>query len=311
MSSPKPSPPDWLRAMSSAHCRVTPAAGLAPYTWLRCGGNADWLIEPETDAALAFALTCIPQSLPVTVLGAGSNILVRDGGVAGIVIKLGRGFRFIKPVEAHAIHVGAAVPDQHLARIAARHSLGGYEFLIGIPGLVGGALRMNAGCHGHDISDRVIAAAGYDRNGHKHFFTAAEMKFDYRSCAIAETIIFTEAWLRGYADDSQAIRSRMASLVQQRITDQPAGARSGGSAFRNPSSNRAWQLIDHAGCRGLRQGDAMLSDKHCNFLVNLGSATAHDLEAVGETARSHVRTMLGVSLEWEIRILGQHLQASG
>ena len=282
--------------------RVTACAPLAPYTWFRVGGPAQMLHAPTDAAALARAIHAWDG--PVTPIGVGSNLLVRDGGIDGLVVRLGRGFAGIT-VEGTRIRAGAAVPDAKLAQAAADAGLAGLEFLRGIPGTVGGAVRMNAGCHGTETRDRLVEATVVFRDGTTRTLSNGDLGFAYRHSDLPEDAIVTEAVFEGTPDDPATIAARMAELMTARETAQPVREKTGGSTFRNPPGESAWKLIDAAGCRGLRVGGAQVSEKHCNFLVNHGEATAADLETLGEAVRDRVRDTSGHDLHWEIRRVGR------
>jgi UDP-N-acetylmuramate dehydrogenase len=243
----------------------------------------------------------------VVVIGLGSNLLVRDGGVPGVVIRLGRGFSQIAIEPGHAIRVGTAVPDVKLARAAADAGIAGLAFYRGIPGCVGGALRMNAGAHGRETKDGFVEARAVDRQGATHVLTAADMQFTYRHCGVPGDFIFTEAVYAGSAGDPAEIARQMEEVAAYREASQPIKERTGGSTFKNPPANSAWKLVDAAGCRGLRVGGAKVSEMHCNFLINDRNATAEDVERLGETVRARVRAASGVTLQWEIIRLGDPL----
>jgi len=260
-----------------------------------------FVIEDEAD--LAYALAHLPRDLPVTVVGLGSNLIVRDGGVPGVVIRLGRGFGDIA-VEGTRLRVGAAVPDVRVARAAQEAGVAGLAFMRGIPGAVGGALRMNGGAYGRETKDVLIEVRGVDRNGTMRTFTNAEMGFSYRHCGVGDDVIFTQALFHGEPGDPQKIAAEMEAITEAREATQPVKSRTGGSTFKNPPGAKAWQLIDNAGCRGLKRGDAQVSELHCNFLINLGNASAADIESLGETVRARVKDTSGVELEWEIKRIG-------
>jgi UDP-N-acetylmuramate dehydrogenase len=283
--------------------RLLANQSLAELTWFRVGGPAQVLFVPEDEADLAYALGRLPRDLPVTVVGLGSNLIVRDGGVPGVVIRLGRGFGDVA-VAGTRVRVGAAVPDLRVARAAQEASVTGLAFMRGIPGAVGGALRMNGGAYGRETKDVLIEARGVDRNGAILTFTNAEMGFSYRHCSVADDVVFTQALLQGEHGDPQKIAAEMEAITGAREATQPVKSRTGGSTFKNPPGGKAWQLIDAAGCRGLKRGDAQVSELHCNFLINLGSASAADVEALGETVRARVKDTSGVDLEWEIKRIG-------
>ena len=282
--------------------RVSERAALAPYTWFRVGGAAEILYAPEDTDALADALR--EWDGPVLPIGVGSNLLVRDGGIEGLVVRLGRGFAGIT-VEGETIRAGAAVPDAKLAQAAQRAGLAGLEFYRGVPGTVGGAVRMNAGCHGTETCDRLIEATVVFRDGSVRTLSNDALGFAYRHCDLPEEAVVVEAVFRGTPDEPEAIAKRMADLMAAREEAQPVREKTGGSTFRNPPGESAWKLIDAAGCRGLWVGDAQVSEKHCNFLINHGEATAADLETLGETVRARVLAASGHDLHWEIRRVGR------
>ncbi len=277
---------------------------LAPLTWFRCGGPAEVLFTPVDETDLALFMERCPSGVPVTVIGAGSNLLVRDGGLAGVVVRLGRGFAGLS-VDGEELLAGAAVPDVKLASAAAQAGLAGLAFLRGIPGQVGGALRMNGGAYGAEVADVLASARGIDRDGAARDYTADDMDFTYRHSGIAADVIFTRARFRGRFGDPEAIRSEMAQITASRTATQPVNTRTGGSTFKNPPGAKAWELVDRAGCRGLVHGDAQVSPMHTNFLINRGAATAADIEALGELVRTRVLENSGVALEWEIARIGR------
>ncbi|MBV8699224.1 MAG: UDP-N-acetylmuramate dehydrogenase [Bradyrhizobium sp.] len=284
--------------------RLLANESLAPLTWFRVGGCAQVLFTPADEDDLAYFLTNLPGELAVTVVGVGSNLIVRDGGVLGVVIRLSpRGFGEAT-AEDDIISAGTAVLDKRVAEIAAAASLSDLEFFFGIPGTVGGALRMNAGANGAETKDVLIDAVGIDRAGNKHILTNADMKFVYRASGIDPGIIFTSARFRGTAAAPESIRARMNEVQTHRETAQPIRDKTGGSTFKNPPGNSAWKLIDAAGCRGLRVGGAQVSEMHCNFLINTGNATGHDIETLGETVRARVKETSGIELQWEIKRIG-------
>lgn len=289
--------------------RLTADAALGPQTWFRAGGPAEVLFRPADVEDLATFMAGLPSDVPVTVLGVGSNILVRDGGVKGVVIRLLRGFTGIS-VEGHEIVAGAGALDLNVALTARDHALAGLEFLSGIPGTVGGALRMNAGAYEGDLAQVLVSAEAVDRTGEVHRVPANAMGFSYRHSDAPAGWIFTAARLRATPGDQLAIARRIAEIDAARTDSQPR-SRTGGSTFVNPPGLKAWQLIDQAGCRGLRIGAAQVSEKHCNFLINLGEATATDIESLGEEVRRRVREKTGVQLEWEIRRIGASAGRAG
>jgi len=279
-------------------------APLKDLVWFRAGGNAEILFRPADAGDLATFLYAKPQGLRVTVIGVGSNLLVRDGGIPGVVVRLPASFGKIS-VEGTRIRAGAAALDAAVARAAADAGIAGLEFLRGVPGTIGGALRMNAGCYGRELKDVLIEAVALDAQGERHVLSAAEMGFTYRHSAVPEDWIFVEALLEGVPDDAAAVRTRMEKLVAEREASQPIRSKTGGSTFKNPPGLKAWALIDEAGCRGLTHGGAQVSEMHCNFLINTGEASAADLEALGEEVRARVKEKSGVALEWEIKRVGQ------
>ncbi|NYZ15723.1 UDP-N-acetylmuramate dehydrogenase [Azospirillum sp. RWY-5-1] len=295
--------PHLIDVMPRVRGRLTADAPLAPVTWFRVGGPAEVMFRPADAEDLAVFLDALPDEVPVTVIGVASNLLVRDGGVPGVVIRLGRGFADIDAAGTD-VTAGAAALDLNVAAVARDAGIGGLEFLSGIPGTIGGALRMNGGAYGREMRDVLIAAQGVDRRGARLTFTAAEMGFTYRHSAVPDDVIFTGALLRGTREDPAVIGARMDDIAAKRADTQPVRARTGGSTFKNPPGRKAWELIDAAGCRGLTVGVAQVSEKHCNFLLNLGGATAADLETLGEEVRRRVFDRFGIMLEWEIKRIG-------
>jgi UDP-N-acetylmuramate dehydrogenase len=279
-------------------------AALSDLTWFRVGGPAEVLYSPADEADLAYFLRETPRNIPVTVIGLGSNLLVRDGGIGGVVIRLGRGFGDITIEENSRLRAGAAVPDVKVARAAADAGIAGLSFYRGIPGCVGGALRMNGGAHGRETCEVVVEARAIDRAGKVHVLPVAELHYAYRHCGAPDDLIFTEALFHGDPGDPAAILAEMDDIAAYREQAQPIKSRTGGSTFKNPPGNKAWQLIDAAGCRGLRVGGAHVSEMHCNFLINEGAATGADIEELGETVRARVKANSGIELEWEIKRLG-------
>jgi UDP-N-acetylmuramate dehydrogenase len=277
---------------------------LAEFTWFRVGGPAEALFMPEDEEDLAYFLQNLPLEVPVTVIGLGSNLIVRDGGVPGVVVRLGRGFNAVAVEDGHRVRAGTAVPDVKVARAAQEAAIDGLSFMRGIPGGIGGALRMNGGAYGRETKDALVEARGVDRRGAVHVFSNADMRYSYRHCGIADDVIFTQALFQGAAGDGAAIAAEMNRITDAREATQPIKSRTGGSTFKNPPGRKAWQLIDAAGCRGLVVGDAQVSELHCNFLINRGHATAADIETLGETVRARVFDNSGVTLDWEIKRIG-------
>ncbi len=280
-------------------------ANLAKTTWFRAGGRAEILFRPEDEDDLAAFMMQRPADLPVTVIGVGSNLLVRDGGIPGVTIRLGRGFTTIE-VEDDDVRTGAGAPDLQVAKVAAQAGLTGLEFLVGVPGTIGGAVRMNAGAYGRETVDIIVAARVVDPRGAVHELLPEHLGHSYRHSSIPEGWIFTRATLRGAPGDKAGITARMEEIQNSRTESQPTRERTGGSTFRNPPGRKAWELIDRAGCRGLRRGDAMVSERHSNFLINTGKATATELEELGEEVRLRVFESQGVRLDWEICRVGRH-----
>lgn len=281
-------------------------ADLSKINWFNVGGKADVMFRPKDTEDLAYFIQHCPKDIPVTVLGVGSNLLVRDGGIEGVVIRLGREFATIRVnKERSLIHAGAGALDFNVAQLALEHHIGGMEFLVGIPGTIGGAVAMNAGAYLSDIASIVQEVEAVDETGMVHYLSPDDIGFIYRGNTLPEGMIFTKAILQGKAEDYAVIQSRMEEINHKRQSTQPVREKTSGSTFRNPPNHKAWQLIDQAGCRGLRVGDAMVSEKHCNFFINMGNATAQDIETLGETVRQRVQEHSGVLLEWEVKIVGR------
>ena len=284
--------------------RLKAEAPLKDFTWFRAGGPAEVLYSPADEADLGYFLRETPSGIPVTIIGLGSNLLVRDGGIEGVVIRLGRGFGEIRIEDDHRLRAGTAVPDVKVARAAADAGIAGLSFYRGIPGCVGGALRMNGGAHGRETKEVLVEARAVDRQGGIHVLPVAELHYEYRHCGAPEDFIFTEALFQGEPGEPEAILAEMDGIAAYREQAQPIKSRTGGSTFKNPPGKKAWQLIDAAGCRGLMVGDAKVSEMHCNFLINEGNATGADIETLGETVRARVKETSGIELEWEIKRLG-------
>ena len=307
---PSPEFPDYMASIIPVvQGRLTANYDMSRIAWFRVGGTAEVLFRPHDVPDLVNFLTRLPSDVPVTVVGVASNLLVRDGGIPGVTIRLGRAFAEMHVLDDRII-VGSAALDIHVARTAADYQREGCEFLSGIPGTIGGALRMNAGAYGREISDLVLDVTAVDRQGHVHAVMAQDMGFAYRHCAAPEGWIFTQATLRGDKGNLDKIQAEMQRIAHSRQDSQPIRSRTGGSTFANPEGKKAWELIDHAGCRGLRHGGAMVSEQHCNFLINTGTATAADIETLGETVRQRVQRACGIQLHWEIRRVGVHATGS-
>lgn len=284
--------------------RYTADAPLNGVTWFRVGGTAEVMFRPADREDLLSFLRDKPVDVPVTVFGVGSNLLVRDGGIPGVVLRLGRGFADIQ-ADGHDILCGAAALDLNVATAAKLEEIGGLEFLCGIPGTIGGALRMNAGAYGRETKDVLVWAEAVDPQGVAHRLQPEDMGFAYRKSSVPADWIFLGARLQGHAGDPATIAKKMSEIQTSRSESQPIRTRTGGSTFKNPPGEKAWQLIDRAGCRGLKHGGAMVSELHCNFLINTGAATADDIERLGEEVRARVLADSGITLEWEIRRIGQ------
>jgi UDP-N-acetylmuramate dehydrogenase len=296
--------PDLKAAMPKLRGRLLANLSLAELTWFRVGGPAQVLFTPSDEDDLAYFLAHLPGELPVYVLGVGSNLIVRDGGMPGVVIRLSpRGFGETG-AEHDIVSAGAAALDRRVAETAAAANISGLEFFFGIPGTIGGALRMNAGANGGETKDVLLEATGIDRGGRKHRFTNADMKFVYRNSGVDASVIFTSARFRGAIAAPELIRARMNEVQNHRENAQPIREKTGGSTFKNPPDHSAWKLIEAAGCRGLRVGGAQVSEMHCNFLINTGGATGHDIEVLGETVRARVKENSGIELHWEIKRVG-------
>ncbi|WP_027529480.1 UDP-N-acetylmuramate dehydrogenase [Bradyrhizobium sp. WSM3983] len=291
-------------AMPDLRGRMLANQSLAELTWFRVGGPAQVLFTPADEDDLAYFLAQLAGDIPVYVVGVGSNLIVRDGGIAGVVIRLAPRAFGEAIASGDVVTAGAAALDKRVAEVAAGANIGGLEFYFGIPGTIGGALRMNAGANGGETKDVLIEARGVGRDGTKHVFSNADMKFVYRNSGVDPSITFTSARFRGEIRDAEAIRARMAEVQSHRETAQPIREKTGGSTFKNPPGHSAWKLVDTAGCRGLRVGGAQVSEMHCNFLINTGDATAHDIETLGETVRERVKAKSGIELHWEIKRIG-------
>jgi UDP-N-acetylmuramate dehydrogenase len=293
-----------MAKLPKARGRLEPNVSMADLTWFRTGGPAEILFTPADEEDLADFLAHLDTDVPVTPVGVGSNLLVRDGGIKGVVVRLGRGFGQIEPLEHYRILAGAAIPDVKVARFALDKGIGGLTFLRGIPGTIGGALRMNGGAYGGETKDVLVEARGVDRRGCQLVLSNKDMKYAYRHCGASEDIIFTAAVLQGEKGNPAEIAAAMEEITSRRESTQPVKTRTGGSTFKNPTGAKAWQLIDQAGLRGFAIGPAKVSELHCNFLINEGGATAAQLEELGETVRRRVQQTSGIDLEWEIKRIG-------
>ena len=295
---------DLLTRLPDVRGRLAPGAALSEITWFRVGGPAEVLFTPADEDDLVQFLKGLDPDIPVLPIGVGSNLLVRDGGVPGVVIRLGRGFGAVTVEEGNRLRTGAAVPDVKVARSALDAGIAGLTFLRGIPGTIGGALRMNGGAYGRETKDVLIEARAVDRQGNVSTLSLADMQYSYRHCGAPEDLIFVEALLQGEPGDPETISADMQAITEAREATQPVRSRTGGSTFKNPDGGKAWELIDKAGMRGYAVGPAHVSEKHCNFLINEGGATAADLETLGETVRAKVLETSGISLQWEIKRVG-------
>ena len=292
--------------VSEIRGRLTPDAPMSKITWFQVGGPADLLFSPADEDDLAGFLKILPEDVPVLVVGIGSNLLVRDGGIEGVVIRLsGKGFGQIENIAGHKLIAGAACPDKRLAGAALEAGLGGFEFYHGIPGAIGGALRMNAGANGTETTNCVIEVRALDRKGERQVLTHADMGYSYRHSGADKDLIFTSAVFEGVPTDKADIQKAMDEVQLHRETVQPIREKTGGSTFKNPLPHSSWKLVDEAGMRGHQIGGAQMSEMHCNFMINTGGATAHDLETLGETVREKVHQNSGILLEWEIKRLGR------
>ena len=285
--------------------RMTPNAEMDKITWFRAGGLADALYQPADEEDLAAFLKAVPQDVPITVVGIGSNLLVREGGIPGFVVRLSaKGFGEAEMIGPNRIRAGAATPDKRVAAVALEAGIGGFHFFHGIPGGIGGALRMNAGANGVETRERVVEVRALDRKGEVHILSNADMGYAYRHSAAPKDYIFTSAVFEGHPEDRETIKAAMAAVQNHRETVQPIREKTGGSTFKNPEGTSAWKEIDKAGCRGLMIGGAQMSPLHCNFMINTGTATGYDLEHLGETVRARVLENSGIRLQWEIKRIG-------
>ena len=285
--------------------RITPDAEMEKITWFRAGGLAEALYQPADEEDLAAFLRAVPEEIPLTIVGIGSNLLVREGGIPGFVIRLSaKGFGDAEAISATQVRAGAAAPDKRVAAVAYEAGIGGFHFYHGIPGGIGGALRMNAGANGVETRERVVEVRALDRKGNLHVLSNADMGYAYRHSSAPAGLIFTSALMEGHPEDRDAIKAAMDAVQNHRETVQPIREKTGGSTFKNPEGTSAWKEIDKAGCRGLMIGGAQMSPMHCNFMINTGNATGYDLEYLGETVRARVLEKSGIRLHWEIKRLG-------
>ncbi len=293
-----------LKKLPAVRGRLEPNAPLADLTWFRAGGAAEVLFTPADEDDLSAFLKEKQKDIPIYVIGVGSNLLVRDGGVPGVVIRLGRAFMDVALEGENRVRAGTAALDVRVARFAAENSIDSLTFLRGIPGSIGGALRMNGGAYGGETKDVLVEARGFDVQGNLHVLSNADMKYTYRHCGASEDLIFTSALLRGKLGVQADIQAAMDKITESREATQPIKSRTGGSTFKNPPGHKSWALIDAAGMRGFNVGPAKVSELHCNFLINEGGATATQIEELGETVRARVKANSGIALEWEIKRIG-------
>jgi len=291
--------------LSGLRGRLTPDTGMDKITWFRAGGPAQVLFQPADEEDLSSFLKAVPEEVPILVVGIGSNLLVRDGGVPGFVVRLStKGFGEVDQVSETQLRAGAATPDKRVAAAALEAGLAGFHFYHGIPGGMGGALRMNAGANGVETRERVVEVRALDRKGEVHVLSNADMGYAYRHSSASSDLIFTSVLFEGTPGEHEAIKQAMDEVQHHRETVQPVREKTGGSTFKNPEGTSAWKEIDKAGCRGLRVGGAQMSEMHCNFMINTGTATGLDLETLGETVRARVFENSGIRLHWEIKRLG-------
>ncbi|MEO9338125.1 UDP-N-acetylmuramate dehydrogenase [Mesorhizobium sp. SB112] len=294
--------------LSGLRGRLTPDAEMEKITWFRAGGVADVLFQPADEADLAAFLKAVPREIPILVVGIGSNLLVREGGIRGFVVRLSaKGFGEVEIIDATHLRAGAATPDKRVASAALEAGIGGFHFYYGIPGAIGGALRMNAGANGVETRERVVEVRALDRKGELHILSNADMGYAYRHSSASADLIFTSALFEGYPEDKTVIKEAMDAVQHHRETVQPIREKTGGSTFKNPEGTSAWKEIDAAGCRGLMIGGAQMSPMHCNFMINTGTATGYDLEYLGESVRVRVLENSGIRLHWEIKRIGEFL----
>jgi len=290
--------------MPTVRGKLAGNAALAPLVWFKSGGEAEWLFEPRDEQDLKDFLRDLDPEMPVMALGLGSNLIVRDGGVPGVVVRLGKAFARIERVDATTLRCGGGASGILVSSTARDAGIAGLEFLRGIPGTVGGFVRMNGGAYGREVKDVLVSARVALRDGTIEEWPLERLGYTYRHSAVPEGAVVIEATLRGVPGKSEAIGAEMDAIARAREESQPLRSRTGGSTFKNPPGHKAWALIDAAGCRGLKLGDAQVSEKHCNFLLNLGSATSADIEALGEEVRRRVHDKTNITLEWEIQRVG-------
>lgn len=297
---------DYKKKLLAKFPQIRQDYDISKVSWFQAGGTAEMFFKPQTKQELKDFLEFCPQEVPIFTFGVGSNIIIRDGGIRGVVIRLGREFALCEIKTKDTIYAGAACLDVNLAQFAMQNSLSGLEFFSGIPGTIGGAVKMNAGAYGVETKDVLIESYAYDLAGNYHVISAADMDFSYRhSNPKQKDLIFIGALFKVHAGKQDEIKERMEEIARKREDSQPIREKTGGSTFKNPDNKKAWQLIDEAGCRGLNLGEAMISEKHCNFLINTGNARASDLENLGDLVKKKVKEKTGVELKWEIKLVGE------
>ena len=292
------------RTIPAAAGRLTPGAPLAPLVWFKSGGSAEWLFEPKDADDLCAFMAALDSDMPVMALGLGSNLIVRDGGVPGVVVRLGKAFAAVERLDAVTLRCGGGASGILVSSTARDAGIGGLEFLRSIPGTVGGFVRMNGGAYGRETADILMDCEVVLRSGERKVLSRDDLGYTYRHSALPDGAVVIAATFRGEPRDPAAISAEMDRIAEAREASQPLRTRTGGSTFKNPPGDKAWRLVDAAGCRGLTRGGAQVSEKHCNFLINTGSATSADIEALGEDVRRRVRETQGVELEWEIQRVG-------
>lgn len=292
------------RAIPAPKGRLTADAPLAPLVWFKCGGKAEWLFEPKDAEDLSLFIAALPPDVPVMALGLGSNLIVRDGGVPGVVVRLGKAFGGIEVVDRTTLRCGGGASGIAVSSAARDAGIGGLEFLRGIPGTVGGFVRMNGGAYNREVADILVDCEVVLRSGERQLLPASALRYSYRHSELPEGAVVIAATFRGHVADPADVQAEMDRIAEAREASQPLRTKTGGSTFKNPPGDKAWRLVDAAGCRGLMVGGAQVSEKHCNFLINTGDASAADIEALGEEVRRRVRASQGVELEWEIQRVG-------
>lgn len=293
-----------VSSLPAVRGRLTADAPLAPLVWFKSGGSAEWLFEPADIDDLSDFLAALDPAVPVMGIGLGSNLIVRDGGVPGIVVRLGKPFAKVERLDPTTLRCGGGASGILVSSNARDAGIGGVEFLRSIPGTVGGFVRMNGGAYGREVKDVLVEADVVLRSGERRTLSLAELGYTYRHSALPDGAIVVGATFRGHPEESAVVQAEMDRIAAEREASQPLRSKTGGSTFKNPQGHKAWQLVDQAGCRGLTRGDAQVSEKHCNFLLNLGAASSADIEALGEEVRTKVKAQSGVTLEWEIQRVG-------